>query len=209
MKNFLTLSVIIVTMVAITVTSCKKKDDNQDETCVQITDSRDNQTYPVVKIGDQCWMAKNLNYEVANNSWCYNTTASNCTNYGRLYNWTGASSACPSGWHLPTDAEWKTLEITLGMSQTDANLDGWERGTDQGTKLKANGSSGFNALLSGLRNTTNSPYADLSTNGYFWTSTVGLASTKYYRRTVSSSEARVFRGDMHKDYGFSVRCLLN
>ncbi len=207
MKKIFTFSILILTAVSIVISSCKKKDEEEEDTCVSFTDSRDSQSYSVVKLGEQCWMGKNLNYEVAQNSWCYNNTVSNCTNYGRLYNFTGASSACPAGWHLPTDAEWKTLEMFLGMSQTDANLDGWERGSDQGTKLKVNGSSGFNALMGGLRNTTASPFIDLSTGGYFWTSTIGNLSTKAYRRALSSTDARVFRGDMHKDNGFSVRCL--
>lgn len=210
MKRNLFLSVCLLMCVALSVVSCKKdKEETPTETCVTFTDSRDSQSYDVVKIGNQCWMAKNLNFDVANNSWCYNNTATNCTNYGKLYNWTGAGLACPSGWHLPSDAEWKTMEMTLGMSQADANLDGWERGTDQGTKIKVNGSSGFKALLSGLRNTTQTPYNDLGTVGYYWTSTVGNLETKAYRRTISSSDARIYRGDMHKDNGFSVRCVKN
>lgn len=209
MKKFFYQIFIVLFGVVIFVSSCKDDEVPPVETCAAFSDSRDSQSYNVVKIGEQCWMAKNLNYEVATNSWCYNNTASNCTNYGRLYNWTGANAACPAGWHLPSDTEWKTLEISLGMSQADANLDGWERGTDQGTKLKINGTSGFNALLAGLRNTTNTPFADLSTLGYYWTSTVGNLSTKAYRRTFSSSDARVYRGDFHKDNAFSVRCVMN
>jgi len=210
MKKNLILSLIVLFGVYIFVSSCKKKDEEPEETCVTFTDSRDSKSYDVVKIGNQCWMSKNLNYAVTTNSWCYNNTESNCTSYGRLYNWTGAGSACPSGWHLPTDAEWKTLEMSLGMTQAQADVDGsWERGTDQGTKLKVNGSSGFNALMSGLRNTTTNPYADLSSVGYYWTATVGNLSTKAYRRSFSTSEARVYRGDMHKDNGFSVRCVMN
>jgi len=207
-KNLLNVLVLLMSVVMV-ISSCKKDDKKEEDPCSTFTDARDSQSYNVVKIGNQCWMAKNLNYEIANNSWCYSNTPSNCTNYGRLYNFTGAGSACPTGWHLPSDAEWKTLEMSLGMSQADANLDGWERGADQGTKLKMNGSSGFNALLSGLRNTTNNPFADLATVGYYWTSTIGNLETKAYRRTVSSTDARIYRGDMHKDNGFSVRCIKN
>ena len=179
-------------------------------TCgIDFTDSRDGNTYQTVQIGNQCWMAKNLNYEVASTSWCYNNTTSNCNNYGRLYTWAAADTACPTGWILPSDIDWKILEMALGMSQAEADLDGAWRGTDQGTNLKVNGSSGFNALMAGLRNTTATPFADLSTVGYYWTSTVGNLTTKAYRRTFSSVEAKVYRGDMHKDNGFSVRCFHN
>jgi len=189
----------------VTVISCKK-DKTTTDTCVTFSDSRDSQSYTTVKIGGQCWMAKNLNYTVATTSWCYNNTASNCTNYGRLYSWTAASTACPSGWKLPSDAEWKTLEITAGMTQTQADADGSYRGTDQGTKLKVNGSTGFGALLSGLRDPSGN-FNDLSSIGYYWTSTQGTLTTKYYRRTFTSTEPTVYRGDMNKDNGFSVRCL--
>ena len=194
--------------VVVTVASCKKDKTTTTDTCVTFSDSRDSQSYTTVKIGSQCWMAKNLNYAVASTSWCYNNTTSNCTNYGRIYSWTAASSACPSGWRLPSDADWKTLEIALGMTQADADADGSYRGTDQGTKLKVNGSSGFNALLAGLRDPSGN-YNDLSSVGYYWTSTVGNLSTLYYRRTVSSSEPTVYRGSMNLSNGFSVRCLQN
>ena len=55
---------------------------------------------------------------------------------GRLYLWQTALIACPTGWHLPGDEEWKTLEMYLGMSQSEADDISW-RGTDEGTKLKS------------------------------------------------------------------------
>ena len=79
------------------------------------TDPRDGQTYKTVKIGDQIWLAENLNYDpAAGNSWCYEDDTANCAVYGRLYDWETAKTACPAGWHLPSEDEWDQLIAFLG-----------------------------------------------------------------------------------------------
>jgi uncharacterized protein (TIGR02145 family) len=78
-----------------------------------LTDSRDGQTYRTVKIGEQVWMAENMNYKVED-SYCYNDEDSNCDKYGRLYTWSAAVAACPSGWHLPTSYEYWILVKAIG-----------------------------------------------------------------------------------------------
>ena len=121
-------------------------------------DSRDGELYPIVKIGNQIWMAENLRYQ-APGSWLNPDNPSLA--YGRLYDPFIAQSVCPTGWHLPTEAEWNELELFLGMNPADTVTSKW-RG-EHGTKMKSttgwiterkvepNGtnSSGFNAFPSG------------------------------------------------------------
>ncbi|MBI5218662.1 MAG: immunoglobulin domain-containing protein, partial [Bacteroidia bacterium] len=89
--------------------------------------------------------------------YCYENDPNNCVAFGGLYEWgelmqyaasdttqaTTVQGVCPNGWHLPNDNEWKTLELFLGMSQSQADSTD-ARGTDQGAQLKAGGASGFN-----------------------------------------------------------------
>ena len=178
-------------------------------------DPRDGQKYKTVKIGNQTWMAENLNYKTKN-SWCYGNDPANCKVYGRLYTWDAALTACPPGWHLPTDDEWKTLEIDLGMNQSEA--DDWgRRGTDEGKKMKStsgwkkngNGtnSSGFNALPGGYR-TSNGLFSSLRRYSKWWLSNE-YSGAYAWRRGLYYDFDRVERGLNNETYGFSVRCLKN
>jgi len=199
------------------------------------TDSRDGQSYKYVKIGTQRWMAQNLNYRNTSGKSdtvgvCYNGLSSNCTTYGRLYTWSevmaGSSSStsipsgiqgvCPSGWHVPSDAEWQTLEVSVGMSAAKAATTGW-RGTTEGTKLKANSSLwstntgtdayGFSVLPAGDRYLGGSFY-DLGDYAYFWSSSENDASLAWHRFFYLGT-AYVYRNSNYKSFGFSLRCLEN
>ena len=122
---------------------------------------------------------------------------------GYYYTWDAAMNVCPSGWRLPSDRDWKVLEGHLGMTDTQQNLIGW-RGTDEGTKLKVSGSSGFEAKLAGIR----------GANGFFgrgdymhlWSSTQS-GNRNAYRRYLRSSYATIYRSAQGKTNGLSVRCL--
>lgn len=178
------------------------------------TDPRDGQEYDIVTIGDQTWFAKNLNYETTN-SWWYTNSSANGDIYGRLYTWNDALIACPDGWHLPGDDEWKLLEIELGMSQDEADATLW-RGTVEGKKMKSingwynngNGSntSGFNGLSGGFRR-NNGAFDQLGHYSGLWSSTPFGSTVASWSRSLSYENNQVGRGNDYKTYGFSVRCL--
>ena len=181
---------------------------------VLLVDKRDGKTYKTVTIGNQVWMAENLNYNAGRGCWCYDDNSRNCAQYGRLYNWKTAKRACPDGWHLPSDDEWKNLEKYLGMSQSDADDSGW-RGTDEGKRLKSttgwnfngNGTDvyGFLALPGGYRD-SNGAYYYIGYNGDWWSSTESSTYNAWYRE-LYYDKSGVYRDYYGKGWGFSVRCV--
>ena len=178
-------------------------------------------------IGSQLWAKANLNVGTmvtgvtaqTNNStlekYCYSNTESNCTANGGLYQWdeamqyvttAGAQGICPTGSHIPSDNDWKILEMQLGMTQAQADTANAWRGTDQGTQLKSGGSSGLNMPLAGLRNTDGS-FLYLASLALLWSSSE--SSTSAWIRYLNSGNATVNRNTNDKANGFSVRCLGN
>ena len=204
----------------------------------RLMDARDGKTYLTVQIGNQCWFAENLNVGIridgsidqANNGviekYCYNNNESNCSLYGGLYQWDEmmqyttsemSQGVCPVGWHIPSDYEWKVLEMTLGMDQTSANAAGW-RGTTEGGKLKAAGTTYWNSPNYGATNSslfTAMPSGDRSSTGTFeslgyftdfWTSTF-IIDTQCWYRYLDADHSQVYRIDGNRKYGTSVRCV--
>ncbi|MBN3036048.1 MAG: hypothetical protein JW861_10725, partial [Bacteroidales bacterium] len=174
-------------------------------------------TYHTVLIGDQCWLKENMNWETGI-SWCYDYDPSNCEIYGRLYNWPTALGVCPTGWHLPSDEEWKEIEGVVdnqyGYPDPEWDQTGW-RGYDAGLNLKSttgwntggNGPDpyGFSALPGGTRAGLGLFYG-LGHDSAWWTSTENVWSTAW-RRYLSyySEEANRYYYSMY--YAFYVRCL--
>jgi len=194
--------------------------------------------YQTVKIGTQVWMAENLkttkyNDDAAipnvteNADWIALTTDAYCWAqnnettykplYGALYNWYAVETGklCPTGWHMPTDAEYITMEVSLGMTQVDAS--GTEfRGTDQGKQMKSttgweegqNGTntSGFTALPAGYRAYGTGISEGLGLITYWWTATATDQNIAVYRRLDGDSD-QVYRLGTYKKAGKSVRCV--
>lgn len=178
------------------------------------TDTRDNKTYKTVKIGNQTWMAENLSYDIGIDCWAYNNNENYVDTYGRLYHWEAAKAACPTGWHLPTDDEWKKLEMAIGMSLSEADKTLW-RGTNEGTKLKTtsgwyNNENGtddfyFSALPGGFRNTVGD-FVAFNYEGRWWSATE--VNDKWaYNRAIRHNYTQVWRTNPLKGYGYSVRCV--
>jgi uncharacterized protein (TIGR02145 family) len=208
--------------------------------CPQTITDIDGNTYFTIEVGDQCWMAQNLKVthysngdpipEVTDNGeWAglstgaccaYVNDESNATVYGRLYNWDAvidARNIAPEGWHVPTDEEWKQMEMYLGMSQADADALNW-RGTDEGGKLKefgiahwdspntgATNESGFTALPAGYRSAYGG-YNDMGSDARFWSTTPYSSDGGYYR-WLECTNSQSYRMGILQGCGLSVRCV--
>ena len=190
-------------------------------------------TYHTVEIGEQCWFKENLNVGImingsnnqSNNSviekYCYNDDEQICDLDGALYQWDelmqytnneGAQGICPSGWHIPTEAEWKTLEGTVD-SQYGVGDPVWDntnwRGSDAGDNLKStsgwflnnngNDSFGFSVLPAGYRSTSGT-FSDRGAGGKFWTS---LSSIRMF----AFNNDKILMQYEDKSNGFAVRCI--
>ena len=162
-------------------------------------DKRDGQVYKTVKIGNQVWMAQNLNYAIDNGfgSWCYDNEYKHCKKYGRLYTYRTAMNACPAGWHLPSNSEWQEL----------IDYAGGEMGAStalRSKKFEGNDVYGFNILLGGSYEVLD---WDKKENKFEFLSewTVFLTSSQS-NYTFSRLIPRVMTGG-RGTMGASVRCL--
>jgi len=185
---------------------CFKVTATDSEKSGKFTDARDGTKYKWVRIGTLLWMTENLNYVSIGGNWCFLDDNSNCTAYGRLYNWEAANIACPVGWHLPTNDEWKILIDYLG-GESIAGGKMKEVGTKHWNKPNtgATDESGFNALPGGKRSYDGS-YQDIESYGYWWSSTNSISGDPLFW-CLHNSSVNIFNYNFSKSYGFSVRCV--
>lgn len=180
----------------------------QSQTIDTITDTRDGQKYPIVKIGNQFWFGTNLNYLVKD-SWCYQNKEENCTSHGRLYTWFTAVKACPSGWHLPSKDEWMTLINYLGGYSGSAKIGTQLKSTTgwYGNNIEpATNSTEFSALPGGSVRKGNQ-YGDGGQKAYFWTSTGSSAYDAFSIKLSSSNSGILIGPAQNKKDGNSIRCI--
>jgi len=145
-------------------------------------------------------MAQNLDY-VITNSFCYEDENDSCNKFGRLYNWNLAKKACPEGWHLPTDNEWRNMARYYGgCDDDDINT----RGEKAYTALVDNETYGFSALLGGIRYASSRRFKDINSHGYYWSS-IEKDETDAWRYIFSNNKLR--RGFGGKVVSRSCRCI--
>ena len=169
------------------------------------TDNRDSKTYKTVKISTQTWMSENLAYKASSGCWAYDNDVKNVAKYGYLYDWETAKTVCPTGWHLPTDAEWTTLTTNLGGDDVaGGKLKSTTNWTSPNTG--ATNESGFTALPGGYCSRGGGSFSGVSNYGSWWTATE-YDAPYVWGRDLDYSLATVSRGGNHKAFGFSVRCL--
>jgi uncharacterized protein (TIGR02145 family) len=207
--------------------SCKKEVESET-----VTD-RDGNVYNTVTIGAQTWMAENLkttryqngdligtttsvDLDITNENspkyqWAYGGNESNVSTYGRLYTWYGvidSRNVCPTGWHVPTDAEWTSLTTYLGgegaaggkLKET-ATTHWLTPNTD------ATNETNFTALPGGYRN-QNGEFSGIGNYGYWWSSTENTTIAAW-NRSMSYGSSSVSRNASFERNGISVRCVKN
>ncbi len=190
---------------------------------------RDGYTYRTVQIGSQCWMADNLSTKTtpagatlsALNRDCMTTSntqggESDCLAGRTLYKFStvmngdseGGQGICPAGWHVPSDADWHVLEMSLVPNPgTEGECPAAHTSAGSclyvGDKLKVGGSANFNGAFSGSRDNAGN-YGGYGNGGYWWSS----HSSQYYR-AISTANTGLGRNSFGANAGLSVRCLKN
>jgi len=171
--------------------------------------------YKTKPIGSQTWMAENLNCNVSG-SVCYDSSEAYCDKYGRLYNWEDAQKACPSGWHLPSRDEWRTLEDYVVGEDRDIgkklrSTSGWS--DFNGNSMNGTDEYGFSALPGGTGFALGDNIVfDGSTQGigetaYWWSATEGDGGNAFTPNITVGGQYNVY--GISKKFLLSVRCVKN
>jgi uncharacterized protein (TIGR02145 family) len=171
----------------------------------QFCDERNGKAYKLVNIGTQTWMAENLNFD-ASDSKCYDNINTNCDTYGRLYDWETAKTACPKGWHLPSNDEWDVLIATVGKPTAGTKLrarTGWS--TSSGYTVGTDDFD-FSALPGGYSPYDNG-FRDSGRFGFWWSATESDGNNNAWYRSMSFSGVAVNDYHIVSMVLFSVRCI--
>jgi uncharacterized protein (TIGR02145 family) len=197
-----------------------------------MSDKRDGKTYKTVKIGEQWWMAENLNYH-STKSWCYGNNGADCTKYGRLYLWGTAMDGagmwsmngkgcdlfkkvcsptypvrgvCPEGWHLPDRTEWETLFAAVGGKTTAGKM----LKSIRGWNSSGNGADAYSfaVLPVGSRYYGGGDFVGEGLYACFWSSSENNSRYAYAMcLRYSNDKATLWSSDKYD--GFSVRCVMD
>lgn len=167
----------------------------------EFKDSRDKQSYRLVKIDGREWFGDNLNF-ATENSFCYDDSVDNCMAYGRLYTWDAAKKACPAGFRLPNQEDFESLWTAAGADFNAAYLlkttYGWKGETNGNDTLK------FSAMPAGNR-FDDETYGNMSKFAFFWSSDEDGSGSRVWFMTNKSMGFSY--STKPKVFGFSVRCV--
>ena len=183
----------------ITSVSCKS-------TSGTFKDKRDNKTYNWIQIGNQIWMSDNLAYKVDSDGYLvYKNKEENLSKYGYLYDWTTANKVAPTGWHLPTDKEWKELTDFL----IDNNF-GYDYDYDSIMNSEYSNhidKSGFRDIPSGYAG-SNGVFRNLGKYGYWWTaSEYNNRDAWFVILNYDYKNVYVNFRKYNKEFHYAVRCV--
>ena len=191
-------------------------------------DSRDSHEYKWVKIGDQVWMAENLNIghmipgkqkqedNISIEKYCYKNIEENCEIYGGLYQWKEMiaytyhpQGICPKGWHVPSDKEWELLVNIVGGKKVagsklkEHGIEHWRMSTKAKRKFGYIKDVGFNALPGGYRSSQTKKFGGIGTYGIYRTASKHSYVFSYKEPKVSKPQT----GVNFLKAGYSVRCV--
>lgn len=168
-----------------------------------LVDERDGKLYKTQKIGTQTWMAANLNFETSA-SYCYDKSPENCQTFGRFYNYVEAMTACPKGWHLPSDEEWKTVESHLGMEQDQVDAFRMWRGKEAGNQLKKL----FSAVFPGVAYPNGRKFQGKELVARYWSASQGPTNESFaIYRQLMTTENGIYSDQIAKMNLCCIRCL--
>lgn len=166
--------------------------DTTKVTLGALVDSRDGHIYITITVGNQTWMAENLNFKTEN-SYCYNNFESFCEKYGRLYTWTtkmdksSTQGVCPQGWHVPTIAEWDVLQKVISSESVSERMF-------------------LNVLPAGAMSESGTFYDEGLGSG-FWTSVVAYNNADAFCMSFFNNEENASSKSVSQEKGLSIRCI--